>query len=54
MKFDVFKTENMILKKLRAEKYRQFENEKFEAFERVIIFLLYTFFEKIFPTDESH
>ena len=32
----------------------QSENEKFEAFERVIILLLHTFFEKNLPIDELH
>ena len=49
-----FQNREYDIEKVEGGKIRQFENEEFEAFERVIIFLLYTFFEKIFPTDESH
>ena len=36
------------LKNLSEEKYRQSLNKEFETLERVIILLLYTFFEKMF------
>ena len=45
MKPEDFKTEKTASKNLNEEKYRQSENDEFEAFERVIIFLLYTLFE---------
>ena len=49
LNFEVFKTEKTALKNLLIEKkYGQSENEKFEAFERMIILL---FFEKRFPID---
>ena len=54
MKFEVFKSEKTTLKNLSEGKYRQPEKEEFEAFERVIILLLYTFFEIRFSTDELH
>ena len=44
MKFS--KLRKTALKNLNEEKYKQSGNEKLEAFERVIILLLYTFFEK--------
>ena len=52
--FDVFKIKKTAEKNLIEEKYRQSENEEFEAFERVIVLLLYIFFEKKNPIDESH
>ena len=42
LKFQVFKTKKIVLNSLNEEKYRQYENERFETFERVIILLLYT------------
>ena len=54
LKFEVFKTEKTGLRNLNDEKYRQSENEEFEAFERIIILLLYTFFKKKIPIDKSH
>ena len=36
------------MKGLNVDIYRPSENEEFEAFERVIILLLYTFFENVF------
>ena len=44
MKFS--KMRKTALKNLNEEKYKQSGNEKVEAFERVIMLLLYTFFEK--------
>ena len=46
LKFEVFKTKKIALNNLNEEKYRQLKNKEFEAFETVIILLLYTFFEK--------
>ena len=40
LKFEVFKTKKSALKKLNEEKDKQFENEEFKVFERVIILLL--------------
>ena len=42
LKFQIFKTKKIALNGLNEEKYRQYENERFETFERVIILLLYT------------
>ena len=42
LKFQVFKTKKIALNSLNEEKYRQYENERFETFERVITLLLYT------------
>ena len=40
LKFEVFKTEKTVLQSLNEGKYRQSENEKLEAFERLITLLL--------------
>ena len=48
LKFEAFKTKKIAMKSLNVDIYRPSENEEFEAFERVIILLLYTFFENVF------
>ena len=45
LKFEVLKTKKNPLENLNEEKYKQSENEEFEAFEKVIIILLNLFFE---------
>ena len=42
LKFQVFKSKKIALNSLNEEKYTQYENERFETSERVIILLLYT------------
>ena len=41
--FEVFKTVKIALKNLNKGKCKQYENEEFEAFEKVFIFLLHIF-----------
>ena len=52
LKFVDLKINKAVSKDLNEENHGQSKNEGFEAFERVILFLLATFLKEIFSTDQ--